>query len=80
MRLCAIALLLLLAGCQTPATFYSKGVILWYNGSAIGLGYGEYAEVCAGGKLTRKTSHSGETAIKTTVIIDNSAAVTLPQK
>jgi hypothetical protein len=49
----AILPLLSFAGCQSPATIYTNGLILWCSTSAIGIGWGEYAEVPAYGYLER---------------------------
>jgi hypothetical protein len=62
--------LLLLTGCQSPSTRYTNGLILWCGSTAVGIGWGEYTEVAAGGKLKRTiTGKEGE---KGTLEIDNS--------
>jgi hypothetical protein len=61
---------LIFAGCQSPSTRYTNGLILWCGSTAIGIGWGEYTEVAAGGKLKRTlTGKDGE---KSTLAIDNS--------
>jgi hypothetical protein len=60
----------LLTGCQSPSTRYTNGLILWCGSTAVGIGWGEYTEVAAGGKLKRTlTGKEGE---KGTLEIDNS--------
>lgn len=49
----AILPLLALAGCQSPRTSYTNGLIVWCSTSAVGIGWGEYIEVSAGGYLDR---------------------------
>jgi hypothetical protein len=58
----AIALLMVLlsigvivAGCQAPRASYANGLVLWCSASAVGVGFGQYAEVPAGGKFDFKT-------------------------
>lgn len=62
---------LMMGGCQSPSTRYTNGLIFWGGSTAIGIGYGEYAEVAAGGKLKRTTT--GKDGIKSTLSIDNIA-------
>ena len=66
----AILPLLALAGCQSPRTSYTNGFIVWCSTSAIGIGWGEYIEVAAGGKLKRVIS--GKDIEKSELLIDNS--------
>lgn len=61
---------ILLGGCQSPSTRYTNGLIFWCGSTAVGIGWGEYAEVAAGGKLKRKMT--GKDDIKSTLIINNS--------
>ena len=62
--------ILIFAGCQSPSTRYTNGLILWCGSTAVGIGWGEYTEVAAGGKLKRTlTGKDGE---KSTLAIDNS--------
>lgn len=61
--------LLALVGCQTPRTSYTNGLIVWCSTSAIGIGWGEYIEVAAGGKLKRVIS--GKDVEKSELLIDN---------
>ena len=70
-RFCFVILAaILLGGCQSPSTRYTNGLILWYGSTAVGIGWGEYAEVAAGGKLKRTlTGKEGE---KGALDIDNS--------
>jgi hypothetical protein len=65
----AILPLLALAGCQTPRTSYTNGLIVWCSTSAVGIGWGEYIEVAAGGKLKRVIS--GNDVEKSELLIDN---------
>lgn len=65
----AILPLLALAGCQTPRTSYTNGLIVWCSTSAVGIGWGEYIEVAAGGKLKRVIS--GKDVEKSELLIDN---------
>jgi hypothetical protein len=51
------SLLVLLCGCQTPRTSYTNGLIVWCSTSAVGIGWGEYVEVPAGGTLERITTN-----------------------
>lgn len=91
--LAAIALLWVLAiglffaqfvcGCQSPRTSYTNGVIVWCSTSAIGIGWGEYVEVPAGGSLVRVTTNvcanligDGETVSVMRLSIDNSSVTT----
>ena len=57
------------AGCQTPRTSYTNGLIVWCSTSAVGIGWGEYIEVAAGGKLKRVIS--GKDVEKSELLIDN---------
>jgi hypothetical protein len=59
-----IGIFFLCVGCQSPATIYSNGLILWFSTSAIGIGYGEYVEVPAGGKLSRATTNDVSSIIR----------------
>ena len=52
-----IGLSVAVCGCQSPSTVYTNGLIVWCSASAVGIGWGEYAEVAAGGKLTRSTTN-----------------------
>jgi hypothetical protein len=61
-------------GCQSPATFYANGVLFWYSPSAIGIGYGEYTEVAAGGTLKRTLTQKD--GFKSTLTIDNTHTAT----
>lgn len=74
-----IGIIFICVGCQTPRTSYTNGLIVWCSTSAIGIGWGEYAEVPAGGKLVRITTNScariigsGDSATISRLIIDNS--------
>jgi hypothetical protein len=67
---CVIFAALLLGGCQSPSTRYTNGLIFWYGSTAVGIGWGEYTEVAAGGKLKR--TMTGKDGIKSTLIINNS--------
>lgn len=57
-RLLIILFAFALAGCQTPRTIYTNGVIIWCSRSAVGFGFGEYIEVPAGGELYRSVTNS----------------------
>ena len=79
MRYLFAILLFICCGCQSPATIYTNGLILWCSTTAIGIGWGEYAEVPSGGKLVRVTTNScariigsGDSATISRLIIDNS--------
>ena len=52
-----VGLSVAVCGCQSPATIYTNGLIVWCSASAVGIGWGEYAEVPAGGKLTRTATN-----------------------
>lgn len=78
-----IGIIFLFCGCQSPRTSYTNGLIVWCSTSAIGIGWGEYAEVPAGGKLVRVTTNScariigsGDSATISRLIIDNNLTVT----
>lgn len=45
-------------GCQSPRTSYMNGVVVWCSTSAVGIGFGEYIEVPAGGELDRVSTNS----------------------
>ena len=45
-------------GCQSPRTSYMNGVVVWCSTSAVGIGFGEYIEVPAGGELHRASTNS----------------------
>lgn len=57
-RLLIILFAFALAGCQSPRTIYTNGVIVWCSTSAVGFGFGEYIEVPAGGELDRVSTNS----------------------
>lgn len=57
-RVLIILLAVALAGCQSPGTIYTNGVIVWCSTSAVGFGFGEYIEVPAGGELDRVSTNS----------------------
>lgn len=59
-RFLALLPLLALAGCQTPRTSYTNGLIVWCSTSAVGIGWGEYMEVPAGGYLERSITNRCE--------------------
>ena len=62
---CLFAILLVICcGCQSPATIYTNGLILWCSTSAIGIGWGEYAEVPSGGKLSRAITNDVSSIIR----------------
>lgn len=61
----------LLTGCQSPSTRYTDGLIFWCGSTAVGVGYGEYAEVAAGGKLKR--TMTGKDGVRSVLEIDNAA-------
>jgi hypothetical protein len=61
--------ILVLAGCQSPSTRYTNGLILWCGSTAVGIGWGEYTEVAAGGKLKRTLA--GKDGENSTLAIDN---------
>lgn len=70
-RFCFVILaVILLGGCQSPSTRYTNGLIFWFGSTAVGIGWGEYTEVAAGGKLKR--TMTGKDGIKSTLIINNS--------
>jgi hypothetical protein len=46
------------SGCQSPRTSYMNGVVVWCSTSAVGIGFGEYIEVSAGGELHRAMTNS----------------------
>lgn len=81
--LCVVIGIFLFCGCQSPRTSYTNGLIVWCSTSAIGIGWGEYAEVPSGGKLVRITTNScariigsGDSATISRLIIDNSLTAT----
>lgn len=65
--LLTIVVLLAVAGCQSPATVYTNGLILWCGSSAIGLGWGEYTEVPEGGRLERVITNNNSNACVYTI-------------
>lgn len=67
--LCVVIGIIFFCGCQTPRTSYTNGLIVWCSTSAIGIGWGEYIEVAAGGKLKRVIS--GKDVEKSELLIDN---------
>ena len=74
-----IGLSVAVCGCQSPSTVYTNGLIVWCSSSAVGIGWGEYAEVPTGGKLTRSTTNDvvaiirdGRDYLANTLTIDNS--------
>jgi hypothetical protein len=78
--LCFIAVLAAVAGCQTPCTIYTNGLIFWCSTSAVGIGWGEYIEVAAGGKLDRASTNDapaliseGNVRAASDIKIDNTA-------
>lgn len=78
-----IGIIFLFCGCQSPRTSYTNGLIVWCSTSAIGIGWGEYIEVAAGGKLVRITTNScsriigrGDSATISRLIIDNNLTAT----
>ena len=69
MRYLFAILLFICCGCQTPRTSYTNGLIVWCSKSAVGIGWGEYIEVAAGGKLKRVIF--GKEVEKSEILIDN---------
>ena len=61
----------LITGCQSPSTRYTNGLILWCGSTAVGIGWGEYTEVAAGGKLKR--TMTGKDDMRSVLEIDNAA-------
>lgn len=55
-------------GCQSPRTSYMNGVVVWCSTSAVGIGFGEYIEVPAGGELYRATTNSAPCVWKDGVV------------
>jgi hypothetical protein len=55
-------------GCQTPGTNYMNGVVVWCSTSAVGIGFGEYIEVSAGGELHRAMTNSAPCVWKDGVV------------
>lgn len=79
LRLFAFLCLAAFAGCQSPCTIYTNGLIVWCSTSAVGIGWGEYIEVAAGGKLDRASTNDvnavlgdGRNYFASRVAIDNS--------
>lgn len=77
-----IGLSVAVCGCQSPSTVYTNGLIVWCSASAVGIGWGEYAEVPAGGKLTRATTNDvaaiigdGRDYLGNSLAIDNSLII-----
>lgn len=77
-----VGLSVAVCGCQSPATIYTNGLIVWCSSSAVGIGWGEYAEVAAGGKLDRVSTNrcdnivgDGDTAAASRLRIDNSLII-----
>lgn len=50
-----LAIGVIVAGCQAPRASYANGLVLWCSANAVGVGFGQYAEVPAGGKFDFKT-------------------------
>ena len=78
----ACGLVAILAGCQSPRTSYAKGLIVFCSTSAVGIGFGEYIEVPAGGKFNRVSTNDapcivtdGRAFLADGIDVDNSAAV-----
>ena len=65
LSLAAFFALLGLTGCQSPRTSYAEGLIFWCSMSAIGIGFGKYIEVPAGGKLSHSATNSAPALIAT---------------
>lgn len=53
-----LAIVAAVSGCQSPRAYYANGLILWCSTSAIGIGYGQYAEIPAGGSFTYAGTNS----------------------
>ena len=71
------------AGCQSPRASYAEGLIFWCSTSAIGIGFGKYIEVPAGGKIHHSATNSapaliaeGRTDAGSLIDIDNTLSVT----
>ena len=71
-RLLIILFAFALAGCQSPRTIYTNGVIVWCSTSAVGFGFGEYIEVPAGGELDRASTNSAPCLWKDGIAAANS--------
>lgn len=83
MRYLFAILLFICCGCQSPATIYTNGLILWCSTSAIGIGWGEYAEVPSGNKFSRTITNDVSAIIRdgrdyhySNIKIDNSITPT----
>ena len=63
--LCILMLTLIVCGCQTPRTSYADGFVFWLSSSAIGIGYGRYVEVPAGGSFSFSVTNTADRIIKT---------------
>jgi hypothetical protein len=77
-----IGLSVAVCGCQSPSAVYTNGLIVWCSTSAVGIGWGEYAEVAAGGKLDRVSTNrcdnivgDGDTGAASRLRIDNSLII-----
>lgn len=46
---------LIVSGCYAQSASYSNGLVLWCSASAVGVGYGQYAEIPPGGKIEFKS-------------------------
>ena len=75
----ALVIAALLSGCQSPRSTYMDGVVFFFSGSAIGFGFGEYAEIAPGGKFDRTSTNDvssvigdGRNYTGSSVRIDNS--------
>ena len=62
--LCILMLTLIVCGCQTPRTSYADGFVLWLSSSAVGIGYGRYVEVPAGGSFSFSVTNSADRIFK----------------
>lgn len=71
-RVLTILLAVALAGCQSPETIYTNGVIVWCSTSAVGFGFGEYIKVPAGGELDRASTNSAPCLWKDGIAAANS--------
>lgn len=74
----ALMAIALLTGCQSPRTSYANGLIVWCSSSAVGIGYGQYIEVPAGGKFEFTNTNSapciiasGRADLMSRIMIDN---------
>lgn len=71
-------------GCQSPRSTYMDGFVLWFSGSAVGIGFGEYVEIAPGGKFCRSATNDVAAVIgnernysSSTVDIDNLMATNI---